>query len=74
MAYRPYQSQSGDPRWITAKYNGHDGSGKRFKRGERVLYFPRTKTIFAAGPEADREWAAFTSAAADEAFQNGGSY
>ena len=35
----------GDPRWITAKYAGMDRNGMSFSKGQRVFYYPRTKTI-----------------------------
>ena len=39
------RSYSADPRWIEAKYDGFDSKGNRIKRGERVFYYPSTKTI-----------------------------
>lgn len=68
---RYYSSQQGDPRWIVAKYDGTSANGERFRRGDRVLYFPRGKTIF-TGAKAEQEWASFESAAADEQFMSGG--
>lgn len=73
MSRRHYQSQTGDPYWITAKYNGHDANGTRFVRGERILFFPRTRSVF-TGTAADKEWSQFQSAAADETFESGGLY
>jgi hypothetical protein len=29
-----------DPRWIIAKSPGRDAHGRRFGKGERVLYYP----------------------------------
>lgn len=54
-----------DPRWIIAKYPGKDQEGKPFKKGENVLYFPRTKT-FLTGSKADAEWRKFQVELADE--------
>lgn len=48
-AYRPYTSYGGDPYWMNAKYAGTDAKGLPFKKGERVFYYPKTKTIYAGG-------------------------
>lgn len=58
---------SGDPYWLTAKYPGVDNKGRPFKKGERVFYYPRTKTIL-TGEDAERAAAEFEAAAFDEDF------
>lgn len=63
--YRRSSSYSGDPRWITAKYNGIDSKGKPFKKGEEVLYFPNGKKFY-TGAEAEKAWKDFLSAKGDE--------
>jgi hypothetical protein len=68
--YRPYRSQQGDPKWIVAKYPGTAADGTAFRRGEKVLYWPRTKTIM-VGRQAEDAWAKFESEAADEAAMSG---
>jgi hypothetical protein len=61
------QAAYGDPYWMTAKYPGKDKDGKPFKKGEKVFYYPRTKTIL-TGPEAEKAAREFASAASDEDF------
>jgi hypothetical protein len=61
----------GDPYWMTAKYPGTCAkTGQPFKRGDRIFYYPRTKTAYAgtAAEEASRE---FQAAAEDEDYYNG---
>lgn len=62
-----------DPRWITAKWAGVDFRGVPFNRGAEVLYYPRTKRIY-TGAEAEKLWAEFQAAAADEDVYNGQSW
>jgi len=49
---------SGDPYWTTAKYPGTDANGHPFRKGDRVFYYPRTKTIL-TGDAAERASAEF---------------
>ncbi len=58
-----------DPVWIKAKYPGKTKDGTPFKKGERVLYFPNTKT-FLVGSEAEKAYREFSSQIADEAVYN----
>lgn len=58
-------SYKDDPRWIKAKYAGYDVKGRPFKRGEEILYYPRTKKIF-TGKEAEKAWKDFTSTRQDD--------
>ena len=60
-----YYRRVGNPRWITAKYNGIDSKGKPFKKGEEVLYFPNGNKFY-TGAEAERAWQEFLSAKGDE--------
>jgi hypothetical protein len=57
---------AGDPYWINAKYSGKDHNGLPFKKGDRVLYYPKTRTFY-QGEEAESAWRDFRSAAGDEA-------
>lgn len=59
----------GDPYWIQAKYPGVSQDGTPFKKGERVLYYPRNK-VFLVGPKAEQAWRDFQAAVADEDFYN----
>lgn len=56
---------SKDPYWMVAKYPGKDADGKPFRKGERVFYYPLTKTIL-TGAKADRASAEFDAASFDE--------
>lgn len=69
--YRGRGGYSGDPRWIRAKYPGKADDGTLFKKGEKVLYWPRTKT-FMVGRKAEQAWRQFQSEAADEDVYGGG--
>ena len=57
--------RGGDPRWMEAKYAGQAKDGTSFRKGERVLYFPNTKSFF-VGKQAEKEWKDFLSAKGDE--------
>ncbi len=57
--------RGGDPRWMEAKYAGQAKDGTSFRKGERVLYFPNTKSFF-VGKQAEKEWKDFLSANGDE--------
>lgn len=63
------ESAYGDPYWLTAKYPGKDKNGKPFKKGEKVFYYPKTKTIL-TGPEAEKAAKDFDSASFDEDVYN----
>jgi len=70
---RPYKSYYGDPVWIKAKYAGTADDGTPFKKGDEILWWPRTKTVM-VGKKAEKEYREFQSAAADEFFMSGGRY
>lgn len=57
----------GDPYWMVAKYPGKDQKGRPFKKGERVFYYPRTKTTL-TGPEAEQASRDMDSAQFDEGY------
>lgn len=59
------QAAYGDPYWMTAKYPGKDQDGKPFKKGDKVFYYPRTKTIL-TGDKAEKAAREFGAMAADE--------
>ena len=56
---------SRDPYWMTAKYPGKDKNGKPFRAGERVFYYPLTKTVL-TGAEAEAAARDFAAHAFDE--------
>lgn len=58
-------SYSDDPRWLTAKYPGRDAKGNPFNKGDKVLYYPRTKK-FLVGKEAEKAWMEFEASKFDE--------
>ena len=70
--YRRYDPYRDDPSWIKAKFAGTDKNGNSFKRGEKVLYYPKTKAIL-SGKDADKAWREFQSMASDE-FMMGAGY
>lgn len=59
------EGAAGDPYWFTAKSPGTDSKGKPFKKGDRVFFYPRTKTTL-TGPEAEKASREFDMARADE--------
>lgn len=61
---------AGDPRWIAARFASQCQCGSGIKRGDRIYYFPRTKTVFCqtCGEPAH---ARFVSEAQDEAMLSG---
>ena len=63
-------SYRSDPRWITAKWPGKDRDGAEYKKGDRVFYYPLTKTIV-AGEAAEKAAREFASDRADEEFMGG---
>ena len=68
-AFLTRQAVSGDPYWIKAKYPGKAMDGTPVKKGDRVLYWPRTRSMM-VGPKADRAWREFESQVEDEDFYN----
>ena len=68
-AERSAAGHSGDPHWITAKYPGKASDGTPFKKGDRVLYYPRSKT-FMVGDKAEAAMRKFEGELADEAVYN----
>jgi hypothetical protein len=62
---------SGDPRWITARFNSKCPCGHDIKKGERSFYYPHTKTALCAKPCGEKASAEFAGAAMDEALMTG---
>lgn len=56
-----------DPYWMVARYPGKDKNGKPFRKGDRVFYYPLTKT-FLTGSEAEAASRDFDAHAFDEDF------
>jgi len=65
-------SRGRDPYWMTAKYAGKAKDGTPFKKGDKVFYYPSTKSIL-AGEAADRAAEEFQGAVDDERLYNQGS-
>ena len=59
------RSYGGDPRWMTARYDGTDDQGNRVRKGDEVLYWPSTKTMM-TGQRAKDAWLRFLSEKGDE--------
>ncbi len=64
------RSYAGDPYWTTARFNSKDNDGNPVKKGDRIFYYPRCKTVL-TGAKAEAASAEFSAAAADEAMMNG---
>lgn len=59
----------GDPFWMDAKYPGRADDGSPVRKGDRILYWPRTKTVM-VGKKAEDAWRNFKAEAQDEDFYN----
>jgi hypothetical protein len=59
------EAAHGDPYWFTAKYPGKTVDGVSFGKGDKVLYWPRTKQ-FMVGDKAEQAWRDFQAQVADE--------
>lgn len=59
------QAAYGDPYWLTAKYPGRAKDGTPVKKGDKVLYWPRTKEML-VGPKAEQAWRDFQAQVSDE--------
>jgi hypothetical protein len=64
---------SRDPYWTTARFSGKDAHGRPVKKGDRIFYYPATRTIL-TGEEADQASREFSAAIADEAMMSGGTW
>ena len=60
-----FRSYSNDPRWMTARYPGTDAKGSPFKAGDRVFYYPSSKTVY-AGENAEAAARDFEAQSFDE--------
>ena len=69
MAYR----RGRDPYWLTAKYAGKCAKcGKVISAGERIYYYPNTRTVYCGGDDCGGAAARdFSACAMDEAQYNG---
>lgn len=57
----------GDPYWMAAKYPGKAQDGTPVKKGDKVFYYPRTKTML-VGPKAEAAAREFGAMSFDEDF------
>ena len=64
-------SFKGDPYWTNARFASNDANGKPVKKGDRIFYYPRTKTVL-TGTEAEAASRDFSASVADEDFMNAG--
>lgn len=60
---------SQDPFWMTARFDSIDANGHQVRKGDRIFYYPKTKTVL-SGAEAEQAAADFFACAEDEAFYN----
>jgi len=66
---------SGDPYWLTVRFDGRCSCGQLVKRGEQAFYYPRGKTLCGKSCGcADKAAADFAACAQDETFYSGGVY
>lgn len=63
----PRTAAKGDPYWMTAKYPGKDSTGKAVRKGDKVFYYPNTKTML-TGDEAEKASRDFDAGKFDEDF------
>ncbi len=61
--------QKGDPYWTKAKFDSVTKSGQKVRKGDKILYYPNTRTVV-IGEEADKAWRDFLAAAQDEEAYN----
>lgn len=59
-----------DPRWMTAQVDGTDHHGNAIRRGDRVFYYPRTRTLL-TGARAEQAARDFAAAVDDERMAGG---
>lgn len=59
-----------DPYWTTAKFDSTTADGTRVKRGDRIFYYPRTRTVL-VGEHAEQAAREFDAARFDEAMMTG---
>ena len=61
------QAAYGDPYWMVAKYPGKAQDGTPVRKGDKVFYYPRTKTML-VGPKAEKASREFGAMSFDEDF------
>lgn len=54
-----------DPYWTTAKFSSTDANGNPVKKGDRIFYYPNTRTVL-TGEAAEASAADFEAGRADE--------
>lgn len=59
------RSYGGDPRWMSARFDGIDDEGNKVRKGDEVLYWPSTKRV-QTGEKAKAAWRRFLSEKGDE--------
>lgn len=61
---------SGDPYWTEARFDSKDKDGNPVKKGTRIFYYPRTKTVL-QGEKAEQASRDFQAASFDESMMTG---
>ncbi len=64
------RNRTRDPYWTTAKFASSDATGNPVKKGDRIFYYPNTRTVL-TGPTAEKASADLAAAKMDEATYNG---
>lgn len=59
-----------DPYWTTAKFDSTQPDGSQVKKGDRIFYYPSSRTVL-TGKAAEQAARDFQAAAQDEAFYTG---
>jgi hypothetical protein len=56
-----------NPYWTTARFNSTDANGHPVKKGDRIFYYPSTRTVL-TGDAAEKAAGEFACAKQDEDF------
>jgi hypothetical protein len=66
-------SRGRDPYWTTAKFDSTDANGNPVKKGDKIWYYPDSRTVM-TGPGAEKAAAEFEGSKQDEAFMSGNTW
>lgn len=64
------KTYSNDPYWTTARFDSVDKQGQPVRKGTRIFYYPRTRTVL-QGEQAEQASRDFAAAQMDEANYSG---
>lgn len=59
-----------DPYWTTAKFHGRDVDGNPVRKGDRIFYYPSTRSVL-TGAKAEQAARDFSAAVDDERMYGG---